>query len=129
MTTQTLTNPTQREIEAANRAFEAAMRAGDAAAITRNYSESARILPPGTPLLTGKAAIQAYWQEVIDMGITELNLEALDLEVLDDTAWEVGQAVMKAGAEVVDRVKYLIIWKEDVDRWVKHRGTWNSNGS
>ncbi len=51
----------------------------------------------------------------------------MDLEVLGDTAWEVGQAVMKAGGQVVDQVKYITAWKEEDGQWRKHRGTWNSN--
>ncbi len=123
----TITITTTAKIESSNRAFENAMRQGDAAAITSNYTQTARILPPNSPLITGKPEIQAYWQQVIEMGIQEINLETMDLEVLGDTAWEVGQAVMKAGGQVVDRVKYIIVWKEEDGQWRKHRGTWNSN--
>ena len=123
----TITITTTAKIESSNRAFENAMRQGNAAAITSNYTQTARILPPNSPLITGKPEIQAYWQQVIEMGIQEINLETMDLEVLGDTAWEVGQAVMKAGGQVVDRVKYIIVWKEEDGQWRKHRGTWNSN--
>ena len=36
-------------IEQSNRAFEAALTAGDAAAVAANYTATARILPPNQP--------------------------------------------------------------------------------
>ena len=113
-------------IEQSNRAFEAALTAGDAAAVAANYTATARILPPNHPLVVGKSAIQAYWQMVLDMGIT-IELQTNEVEAHGATAWEVGEAVMKAGDTVLDTVKYIIIWKEEAGIWHKHRGTWNSN--
>lgn len=127
MTTASKVPAIETRIEQSNRAYEEAIRRGDAAAVVSNYTETARILPPNSPVITGKPGIQAYWQQVIDMGIEEINLETMDIEILGDTAWEMGQAVMKADHQIVDRVKYIIIWKEEDGHWRKHRGTWNSN--
>ena len=92
-------------IEAANHSFEQAMRAGDAAKVADNYTDDVHILPPNSPILSGKPAVQAYWQQVIDMGIAAIDMETAEVEFHGDRAWEIGEAVRKtADDQVVDTV-------------------------
>jgi uncharacterized protein (TIGR02246 family) len=129
MTTKTVATTTaQTGIEQTTRHFEEAMRRGNPVDMVQVYTEQARVLPPNGETVTGKPAILAFWQRVMEMGIKEIEMEMEELEVYGDTAWEVGRAVLRAaGGQVADRVKYIVIWKEDNGRWLKHRGTWNSN--
>lgn len=78
--------------------------------------------------MTGKPAIQAFWQGAIDMGVAEAVLETVDLEADGDTAWEVGNGVLKdKDGGVIDKVKYIVLWKREQGVWKWHRDIWNSS--
>ena len=88
------------------------------------------MLPPGGQVVRGAAAIGEYWQSIISMGIANADLVTLEFEQHDDTAWEIGQATLRAGyAEVVDILRYLVIWKRIDRTWTIYRDIWNSSRS
>lgn len=55
------------EIAAANEKFVAAVSHGDAAGMPDVYTEKASLLPPNSDFVTGKLAIQKFWQGVLNM--------------------------------------------------------------
>jgi len=118
----------RQQIDSTNAAFVAALRRGDSAAMAATYTEDAQLLPPGAPVISGKGAIQAFWQGALDMGIGDGVLETLELEVHGDTAWEVGQGVLKTKAgQVIDTAKYIVLWKQVNGNWKWHRDIYNSS--
>lgn len=115
-------------IEAANRAFEAAVSKGDGAAMAALYTAQAQLLPFGSDVVSGTAAIAKFWQGVVDSGIGGGTLKTLEVEAHGGTAHEVGQYELrdKAGT-VLDRGKYVVIWKQEGGRWKLHRDIWTSS--
>ena len=75
---------------AANQRFMAAFSRGDAAGLAAFYSSDARLLPPGSPPISGAAGIQAFWRGAIDTGITAVRLETEELELHGGRAIEGG---------------------------------------
>ena len=115
------------DIDALNATFMQAMRKGDAQLVASVYAADARILPPGTEALTGPA-IETYWQEAIDAGVTDGVLETLSFEEHGDVALEEGQYEVRAGDEVVDSGKYLVVHRRQGDgSWRFGIDIWNSN--
>jgi uncharacterized protein (TIGR02246 family) len=115
-------------IQTANGNFIAALRRGDAAGIAALYTEDAQVLPPNSDVMSGKAAIQAFWQSVIDMGVTGGSLESVEVEGSGSSASEVGRFTMEvAGGRVVDNGKYLVLWRQEGGQWKLHRDIWNSS--
>ena len=102
-----------------NRQFIDALARGDAAGVTAVYAEDGKLLPSNSPMLSGRQAIQEFWQGVIDSGIRGATVETVDLEELGDTAIEVGAYTLDirpAGGEATQDVgKYVIIWKRQAD--------------
>lgn len=118
------------QIDSTNAAFVAALRRGDSAAMAATYTEDAQLLPPGAAVISGKAAIQQFWQGALDMGVGDGVLETVEFEVHGDTAWEVGQGVLKTkDGQVIDTAKYIVIWKRENGRWKWYRDIYNSNGN
>ncbi|MEZ4861720.1 MAG: DUF4440 domain-containing protein [Caldilineaceae bacterium] len=118
----------RQQINSTNAAFVAALQRGDSAAMAATYTEDAQLLPPGAPVISGKAAIQAFWQGALDMGVGDGVLETLELEVHGDTAWEMGQGVLKTKAgQAIDTAKYIVIWKQVNGTWKWHRDIYNSS--
>ena len=126
MTTQMMS--VREAITAGNDAFMHAFARSDAAQVAALYTANGQIFPPGSAVATGSQAIQAFWQAVMDMGITQAKLETVELEQYNDTAIEVGHYTLSgAGAQVMDTGKYVVIWKESGGRWQLHRDIWNSS--
>ena len=59
-------------IVTANETFMAAFSRRDAAALAASYTKDGQLLPPHSDIITGKQAIEAFWQSVMDMGITQI---------------------------------------------------------
>ncbi len=117
-------------IEANNQKFMNAFEQSNAAGVAALYTGNARILPPGSEMMQGRAAIQSFWQEVMDSGVKEAQLETLDIEVSgEDLAREIGRYVLtiQQGSETLKSSgKYVVIWKREGSDWKLDVDIWNS---
>ena len=119
---------TRSRIETANKAFTDAFRRGDGAAMAGLYTAEGQLLPANSDFVRGTAAIRAFWQGVIDMGLKDASLETVEVEAHGDTAIEVGRyRLMAAGGAVADSGKYIVIWKNDKGAWKLHRDIWTTS--
>ena len=117
------------DIDALNATFMKGMETGDAAMIASAYAPDARVLPPGSPAVTGDA-IQEFWQGVLGMGITGGALKTVSLEERDDVAVEEGQYELRVGADVVDIGKYVVVHRRQPDgQWRMDIDIWNSDSA
>ena len=104
------------DIDALNAQLIQALEKGDAAMAASCYAPDAQMMPPGMPAATGPA-IQQVWQGLMDMGVTGGALKTLSLEELGDTAIETGQYELRAGADVVDVGKFVVVHRKTGDGW------------
>jgi uncharacterized protein (TIGR02246 family) len=115
------------DIDALNATFMLAMQKGDAELVASVYAPEARILPPGTEPLTGPA-IQTFWQGALDAGVTDVVLETCSFEEHGDVAVEEGQYEIRAGEEVFDSGKYLVVHRRQLDdSWRWGLDIWNTS--
>lgn len=115
-------------IAAANETFMAAFKAGNAAAVADLYTEEGKVLPPNSDVVTGRQAIHAFWQGLLDMGIKQAKLEISEVERCGNTAYEVSKfSLFGAGGQVLEQGKYIVIWKKVGDQWKLHRDIFNSS--
>ena len=116
------------QIEAAGGEFMAAFAAGDAEALAALYTEDGMLLPPNSDFVSGTAAIQGFWQSVMDAGVAEAKLTVEEALGFDETAYEVGRYTLHDSAgNAIDEGKYIIIWKRTEAGWRLHRDIWNSS--
>ena len=128
MTNQGISSEVQAAIEAANESFMAAFNQGDAAALADLYTENGQLLPAGSDFITGKEAIQNFWQGAMDMGIKSAKLEIIEVEGHGDTAIEESKYTLRGeSGNVLDRGKYIVIWKQQAGQWKLHRDIWTSS--
>lgn len=117
-------------IEANNQKFVSALQRGDAAGVAALYTQNAYALPPGSDVIQGRAAIQAFWQAGIESGVKGGELNTLDVETAGDTmAREIGRYVMiiQQGSETTNIAgKYVVIWKQENGEWKLDVDIWNS---
>ncbi|UCC49756.1 MAG: DUF3225 domain-containing protein [Gemmatimonadota bacterium] len=116
------------EIQAANEQFVAAFASSDAEALTALYTQDGKLLPPNSDVVAGTAAIQGFWQMVMEAGVAQAQLTTEEAEGFDGTAFEVGgYSLYDSDGNMIDEGKYVVIWKRTEDGWRLHRDIWNSS--
>ena len=121
-------------IEAAQALAEEAFATGDGAKVAEMiYTEDARLLPDGAPIVEGREAIAAFWQGAFDAGYRDLQLGLTDVEMVgDDTMIETGTWTLTVptedGGTAQESGKDLVIWKLEADGvWRMSQDMWNAD--
>jgi uncharacterized protein (TIGR02246 family) len=123
-----MTSDIRAQIESANVQFVNAFKRGDATALAGLYTSGAHLLPANSDFVRGTAAIRAFWQSVLDMGLKGATLETIEVEGHGDTAVEMGRyRLLAAGDAVADQGKYIVVWKNDNGAWKLHRDIWTTS--
>ena len=123
-----MTVDVRTQLGSANKEFMNAFKRGDATAMANLYTPEAQLLPANSDFVRGTAAIRAFWQGVIDLGLKEASLETIEAEAHGDTAIEVGRyRLLAAGGAVADSGKYVVVWKNDRGTWKLHRDIWTTS--
>ena len=114
-------------VQAAGKEFSAAIQAKDAAKVGALYTTDAIAFPPNSEMVNGRAAIQAYWQGLIDQGL-QAPIEVVETELDGKLGVEVGKfTIMDSTGKTVDQGKYVVVWKKEGGSWKLYRDIWNSN--
>lgn len=121
----------RQAIADANQNFMQAFQRGDAAGVAACYTADARLLPPNGQPMNGTAAITAFWQGAMALGIKAAKLETVELETRGDLAIEIGQYTLTIqpapDTTATDVGKYVVVWKDDGGVWKLHIDIWNTN--
>jgi len=116
------------KIEAANKSFEAAVSRSDGPGVAALYTANAQLLPAQSDFVTGTQAIGQFWQTAFDSGMKGVSLVTMEVEKHADTAYEVGELeILGAEGNVLDRAKYIVIWKKEGGSWKLHRDIWTTS--
>lgn len=121
-----------KEIEAANARFEQEFAKGDASALARMYTETATVLPPESDLVTGRDAIQTFWQGAIQSGVKNLSVKTIQVEELGTAAAkEIGRFSLDAPGPQNQMMKvegkYVVVWRKVGADWKLDADIWNTN--
>jgi uncharacterized protein (TIGR02246 family) len=119
----------QSEIATVNRQFEDAARKGDLERLASLYTRDAIALPPDSPMVKGRDNIKQMWGMIAQqIGLKDVRLNTIDLDVNGDTAYEVGEADLTI-ANGSAAVKFVVVWKKIDGQWRLHRDIWNAKGA
>jgi uncharacterized protein (TIGR02246 family) len=116
-------------IEKLNNAWTAAFNKGDAQAVAAMYAEDAYVLPPGSDIVKGRAAIEAFWRQAAQQ-MTDAKLTTLDLLPLGRTAArEIGTVSLKTKSQPPQEIvgKYAVVWRKIGGQWKLATDIWNTN--
>lgn len=120
---------TKAAIEAMTAKWEAALNAGDAAAMTGLYAKDAALMPPGGEPVKGHDAITEVWGGMTSEGVTG-KLKAVEVYGMGDMAVEVGTYTLNsADGSHLDHGKYMVLYKKVDGEWYLYRDMWNSSMS
>ncbi len=109
-----------------------AFNGGDADTMAAQYDEHAVLLPPGAPAARGRAAIRAFFANMVPEAVKEGLAFSLGANpaggTRGDMGWSSGTYVLKdKTGKVIDSGKYLSVSKKKDGKWLYVRDTWNSD--
>jgi len=113
-------------IEAGNRKFEEAVAKGDAAAIAKLYAEDAEILPPNSPPLKGREAIQKEFAGLVG-AFKKITLKTREVHPLGNLALEVSSWKLEDASGKGPEGKAMVLWKKTGSTWQLYRDMWSGN--
>ncbi|MCK5712894.1 MAG: SgcJ/EcaC family oxidoreductase [Hyphomicrobiaceae bacterium] len=118
----------KRALEAGAAAWMEAFNTRNADALASLYAEDAVLLPPNEPAVFGRDAIRATNRELLAEEGLGMELEDLEVKIVGDLGYKAGRYRMysKDGG-LLDRGKYIEIWKKTNGTWLIHRDMWNSS--
>jgi uncharacterized protein (TIGR02246 family) len=104
---------TVAEVDAVAQAFHEGVANRDVAALTDLYHDDGRLLAPGMEPAEGRPAIEAAWQQLLDMGARSVDVEPIDVRDAGDMTVEYGRYTLRLepeGSEAMTDVgKYLVV--------------------
>ncbi len=111
-----------------NARFTKAHVTGDAQLIDKMFTRDAKVLPPESAPVIGRAAIAKLTADYIAFGITEFTEETTDFYGNDDLLIDQGNYVMVYGKEkTVEKGKYVNVWRKEDGSWKIYSNIWNTN--
>ena len=117
-----------KEIQAVNTSFMEALKSGDADAIVNFYTEDAKVFPPNFETIEGKENIKGMWQAMSESGMPILAFKTVKAEAIGNMAIEEGKyEVSIPDGQVVDKGKYLVVWKKVDGKWLLHLDIFNTS--
>jgi uncharacterized protein (TIGR02246 family) len=116
-------------IQKLNDAWTAAFNKGDAAAVAAMYTEDAYVLPPGSEMVKGRAAIEAFWRQAVQQ-LGDAKLTTVDvLRLGPAAAREIGTVSLKTKSQPAQDIvgKYAVVWRKVGGNWKLATDIWNTN--
>lgn len=112
------------KIQAANEAMAGMINAKDSASTAGCYTSDGIILPPGAPPIQGSEAHKAFWQNMIEAGLTDVEITSNEIGLFGDQAIDRGTLTGKLGDQAAVG-KYIVWWKKTADGWKIYNDIFN----
>lgn len=115
-------------VEERNNIFMETYKKLDPAGMAELYTADAKLLPPNSESVEGGENLVSYWQAIMDTGISEITLHTGDVERYGKALVEVSSAELYGeDGELIDKSKYIVIWKQERGTWKMYLDMFNSN--
>lgn len=121
-------NAVKKIIKENNDAFMKAHITRDTAILNNMYTKDAKVFPPNSEVITGQATIEAMNLQWVNYIVKEAVEESTALYGTDSYIIDEGTYYMVYGAEnIIDKGKYLNVWKKEDGNWKMFTNMWNSS--
>lgn len=115
-------------IAASNKVYGECFASGDSVKFASCYTADACINPPNMPRMCGTQAITAFFNGGVKMGIRNIKLTTEEVMGAEGSVSEIGKYdIMGDKDAVLDKGKFIVVWKNDNGKWKMHRDVWNSD--
>ena len=115
------------EIEEANRNYMELFAKKNSVGLANTYTVDAKLMKAGAPSVVGKANIQKAWNDIINSGLTRIDLKTENVFGTEDLIAEEGIVTLFVKNDTVGVEKYIVLWKKEDGKWKLFRDIFNSN--
>ncbi len=128
-------NTVLAEIAGQRRLFADTLQNHDHAALAAFFTADTIVLPANRPLAQGRNAAVAFWTAGTSDPARRLRsiFDMVDSLFAGGMVIEAGRAqvflITDSGDQLIDRGKYIVVWKHEDERWKRHRDIFNSDGT
>jgi uncharacterized protein (TIGR02246 family) len=118
----------RKAIESADSLFVDLLDKGDATGLANCYTADAQFMMPNAPSIEGRTNIQAAMMEFIKSGATKMNVHINNVWGDEETLISEGTMTFSTKeGQVVDKSKYITVYKREDGRWKMFRDCFNSD--
>jgi len=118
----------KKVIEEKDKNFTSAFVKGDSSTVVNAYTTDARIFPPNHEMIAGQQAIGTLVSQFFKYGIKEFRDSTTSLYGNEENLIEEGSFFMAdAKGNVMDKGKYLVVWKKVSGDWKIYSDIWNTS--
>jgi uncharacterized protein (TIGR02246 family) len=111
-------------IDAGNQSVVTAILAGDADAVAGGYTDDAYILAPDAATVRGREDIRAFWQGVIDSGVTNVRIGTGEVASSGDLAYALGTLEVTGADGATAHSRYVLVFRRESGEWRLHIDAW-----
>jgi len=110
-----------------NKLYRIALISGDSAVFADLHHPATINMPPDAPLMTGRGAMGAMIKNMPAMGVTDYKVESTNIYGGPEDVIEEGRYEIDGQGKVMQKGKYIVIWKQDHGKWKIFRSIWNKD--
>ncbi len=100
----------------------------DTAYLNNIFAKDANVYSPNSDIITGRDAIAAVNNEWVNYGIKEFTEETTSFYGNEDYLIDEGTFYLRYGEDnIIDKGKYINIWKKENDEWMMCSSIWNTS--
>lgn len=125
----TVHSPDEAAVKAVTEQFAADLARGDLKAISRLYTDDAKLLPPNEEAISGRAAILAYFEKILRPDLVGgAKFDHYEIYGGGVAATSISQIKMfDTKGHVIERGKQTIVLLKQGGKWKIHRDMWSDN--
>jgi len=110
--------------------WEFASTSGQTIGLLDMYTDNAIVIPPTSEILSNPSAIEGFWAEVMDSGVSEYVIDTVNLHVEGDVAHQTAlwqASIMTDDGNVIhfDGAMTNILERQDDGLWKIRMQSWN----
>lgn len=118
----------KKEIDEANRDFVNLFNEGDSIGLANMFTIDGKSMEPNEPAFIGRSQIQTHYSIVMNAGANKLGLLTTGLWGDENMLAEEGEfTFMSEDDKLLDKGKYIVLWKKEDDMWKLFRDCYNSD--
>lgn len=113
--------PEEEAIENKLQQYEARFNAGDAEAVAKLFAEDAVYYGPLGNVFEGRDAVEERYRRSLEAGFSDMSVEALEIRILEDTAYDVARYTIMSPAGEPLTGYHLAILENEGGEWIVKR--------
>lgn len=118
----------KKEIDAANLEFVKLFNSSDSVGLANMFTIDGKSMEPNEPVFSGRSEIQRHYAIVMKAGNNKLGLVTTGLWGGEQMLAEEGEyTFMDKNEKVLDKGKYIVLWKKEEGNWKLFRDCYNSD--